>query len=264
MAENGKKTVEVSEDGRGPTLAIFDEDFGPRIRAVRVLMPKEVNALDAIKQVRERLETIDALDQDMKAKLEAALDKPSELEELTGKYLDKEARMRLGVWGEGDPYRSLEEAELILDFLIGEYRPDLRPFKIAVVAMQKVTPVNRRGRLGTAFKMPGKMQFLAGYDAIVTIGFEDWRHLSDRDRQRLVHHEIEHLESGTDDAGNRRLLMRTHDFEEFVSIAVEYGLRSETGRFNTDGEVADALFEVAGQLELLAPTLPSPKLSAAD
>jgi Putative phage metallopeptidase len=261
MAENGKKTVEVSEDGRGPRLAIFDEDFGPRIKAARVLMPKEVNALDAIKQVRARLETIDALDQDMKAKLEAALDKPSELEELTGKYLDEDARMRLGVWGEGDASRRLEEAELILDYLIGEYRPELRPFQIAVVAMEKVTPVNRRGRLGTAFKMPGKMKFLAGVDGIVTIGFQDWRFLSDRDRQRLVHHEIEHFEVDTD-GGTRRLLLKTHDFEEFISIAVEYGLRSESGRFNTDGEVADALAEVAGQLELLAPTLPNPKLSA--
>lgn len=253
------KTVEVSSEGRGPRLAIRDEEFGPKIRSVRVLMPKEVRALDVVKKIQRGLEEIDAYDDEMKSRLEAALDSPEDLRALTGKYLDEAARMRLGVWGEeGADYRELEEADLILAFLIREYRPDLKGFRIATVFTESIAPVNRRGRLGTAFRMPGKMKHLSGVDAVVTLGFDHWRFLSDRDRQRLIHHEIEHFD--TDDG---KVVLVGHDFEEFVSIAVEYGLRSESGRFNTDGETADALFEVAGQLELLNPTLPDPSIGPA-
>lgn len=89
------------------------------------------------------------------------------------------------------------------------------------------------------------MKFLSGVDAVTTIGFHDWAGLTDRDRQRLIHHELDHLEVGD----HNQLLMRTHDFEDFNDTLRGYGLASETGRFSSDS--LQELFGDSSQFDML-------------
>lgn len=227
-------------------LAIKDPKYGLRIRQSRILRPDERKVLEVVQQVRKELMSIGQLDSEMNARLEAALDDPIELGTLTSTYLDEESRLRLGYWPSEEPYRVLDEGTAIKEFIVKRYREDLRPFGIVVVFQEEVPPVNRRGRLGTMTKLPGKMKFLTQYDAVVSLGFREWTRLTDADRQRLVHHELEHLEVIEGKVG-----LRGHDFEDFASIVGLYGLRSESERFSTDGEVADVLEQTGSQYELM-------------
>lgn len=234
-------------------LAINDPEFGPQLSAVRVLTPAERDAERRMKEIRKHVDQArllasgDEKAANLRARLEAAMDDIGELHKLEEMFVPKEDRIRMGTWvhGEGE-FATHEEADIILRFLTRHYRTDLRGNSIVVVFQEKIPPVNRKDRMGTAAKLPGKMRFLSNYDAVITLGWEQWIELSDADRQRLVHHEIEHLEH--DDG----LKLRGHDFEDFASIIELYGLRSESGRFATDGRNAEILMSGGGsQLELI-------------
>lgn len=234
----------------GPELAIQDPEVGEKLRAVRILRPDEVRTAMVIEKVKKELMAVGAYDPEMRAKLESAMDDPSLLTELATRHLSEEERLRWGMWDEDDPkYRRLEEADLLVKFVVDTYKDELQGFKIASVFQERIPPAQRKERLGTAMKLPGKMAFLTEVDALLTLAYDHWRVLSDRDRQRLVHHELEHLVviDGT-------LALRGHDFEDFIPIVKVYGLHSEAGIFSTDGHVA-AMLASAGQLDLLNPTM---------
>jgi hypothetical protein len=230
-------------------LAIDDLEYGPRIRESRILRPDEVQKVAVLKKVRELVEKANRLDKELAARLEAAMDAPSEFEKLAKNWLGEEEYLRMGYWPEEESFRQLDEAAALIEFVIATYRPELRPFRIEHLFQERVPPANRRIRLGTAMKLPGKMAHLSQIHAVITLAFGEWRFLTDRDRQRLVHHELSHLV--VIDGG---LAVQGHDFEDFGSIVALYGLRSESGRMNMDGRVAEALKKAVGsQLELAAP-----------
>lgn len=232
-------------------LAIDDPELGPRIRASRILTPQERSEKQRIERLRQKINEAKAIAGDgekakeLRARLESAMDDFSELRKLEENWLDQEERIKNGEWPEGEAYVTRDEADAIQAFVIREYRPELRRFKVATVFQEKVPPVNRRDRLGTAMKLPGKMVYLSEFHAVITLGFDMWPWLSDQDRQRLIHHELEHLE-----IEDGALRARTHDFEDFVSIVDLYGLRSQSQRFSTDGQVADRLERFGSQLRL--------------
>lgn len=237
-------------------LAIDDSEFGPKIRETRITVPDERTIAMRITRVRERMEARGEYDEFSKkgkknrAKLELIPERPAELLDLEQEYLSREERERDGLWPASAPsgFLVLDEAVHIASFVINTYRTDLRRFKIAIVMAEKIPPTDRRGRLGTASKLPGKMKYLTTYDGLITLDYGIWSMLTDRDRQRLIHHELEHLEVGEEN----QLLKRPHDFEEFVSVVDIYGLQSQSERFSTDGHVARALARGAAQLELLS------------
>ncbi len=221
-------------------LSIDDAEIGPRLREVRILTPPEREALQVIEEIKRKVTQLGRLDPQMAAQLEEALDDGEKLDGLARTWFSEEERLRLGYWdADGDEYRTIEEATLLCGFVIREYRPELRPFRIEVLFQLKVPPANRRERLGTAMKLPGKMAHLAEINAVITLGFQSWTWLADADRQRLVHHELEHLIS---DEG---LKSRGHDFEDFASIIDLYGIRSVSERMNMDGHVGDAIERAA-------------------
>lgn len=163
-----------------------------------------------------------------------------------------------GILAGGTAYRVLEEAELITGFVRERYRDDLQGFNIAVIFEEKLSPVLRRGRLGTAAKLPGKQRYLtalaaakegAPIDAVITLGFLDWTGLTDQDRQRLIHHELEHLVPN----GEGGIMLQPHDFEDFTSIWTLYGPASESGRFSSDS-IAGGIELVGSQLDLMEAT----------
>jgi hypothetical protein len=233
------------------TLASQDEDLGPRIRECRIFTPEEVSQQERLKRVKEKVRELRGLLQgdddeakELRARLEAAMDDISELHKLEEKFISQAERLRLGTWPEGEDFLEIEEAALITDYVTRHFRPELRGYEIRVVFQERVPPVNRRGRLGTMTRLPGKMKFVSEIDAVITLGFDDWRWLSDRDRQRLVHHELEHL------VVDEGLKLIGHDFEEFKSIVELYGLESESKRFSLDG-AAGVLVKAGSQLDLL-------------
>lgn len=228
--------------------AIQHPDYGPRIRASRILPPPEREAATIVQRIRKNLMARGLMNDSMTARLEAALDDAGLLEELAVEWMEEEEHLRMGIWpDDGHDFRRIDEADALIAFVTNTYRMDLRDRRIVTVFQQRIPPVHRRGRLGTAAKLPGKMQFLTEYDAVVTLGFLDWSLLTDRDRQRLIHHELEHLE--VSDEG--RLVLRGHDFEDFARVIELYGLRSEAERMSTDGRSAAALERAGSQLSLL-------------
>lgn len=236
-------------------LAIDDQEYGPKIRQTRITVPDERTVAMRITRVRERMEARGEYDEFSKkgkknrAKLELIPERPGELIALEQEYLNNSERERDGLWPfeVQDDFMIHDEAVQITEFVVNTYRRDLRNYKIAVVMAKKIPPTLRRARLGTSAKLPGKMRFLTERAALLTLDFEQWSMLTDRDRQRLIHHELEHLE-----IGDEGLQLRAHDFEEFVSIVDIYGLQSDSERFSTDGHVAQALARGAAQLELLS------------
>ncbi len=232
-----------------PHLAIEDEELGPRLREVRILTPDEAQRLKVVEELRRKVQgELGRLDPQMAARLEEALDDGEKLESLTNQWFNEGERLRLGYWPEyGPEFREIEEGTLLKEFVVATYRQDLQGFDVTVLFQEKIPPANRRSRLGTALKLPGKMRHLSGVQAVITLGYHDWRGLTDADRQRLMHHELEHLE-----VVDGALAARGHDFEDFASIVRIYGIRSESERMNMDGKVADAIeAAVAGQFELL-------------
>lgn len=232
-------------------LAIDDPTYGPRVRKTRVLEPEERSQERRMRQLKTKLQEARALvgeeeaTRELRARLEAAMDDASELRKLEEQWVSKEEGTRFGEWVHGDgAYARHDEADAILEFVVETYRPELKFYRIAVVFQEKVPPSQRRERMGTTMKLPGKMAYLSECHGVITLGWEHWIMLTDQDRQRLVHHELEHLEV---DEG---LKLRGHDFEDFASIVELYGLRSESERFSTDGRVADVLAG-GSQLELL-------------
>ncbi len=230
-------------------LAIDDEDVGPRLREVRILTGPEREALQVVEEVRRAVTKLGRaqIEPELTAQLEEALDDAEKLEGLARTWLSEQERLRLGYWDEeGDEFRSLEEALILRDFVVQHYRRELKVYRIPVIFQLKVPPANRRSRLGTAMKLPGKMHHLSQVHAVITLGFDSWIHLADADRQRLVHHELEHLVS---DEGLKAV---GHDFEDFARIVELYGVRSVSERMAMDGAVAEAIERaVSSQFELL-------------
>lgn len=234
-------------------LAIEDTEFAERIRETRVYPPAECGNEQRISRLRAKMLEMGVLDETNEAgrrnlaRLRALVDEPGNLYDLEEEFLEEIERVKHGNWISRDDYIIHNEAVEISTFVIKTYRRDLIGFRIAVVMAKEIPAVNRRSRLGTAARLPGKMRFLSEWDALVTLDWGRWSHLSDKDRQRLIHHELLHLERG--DKG--QLQIRTHDFEEFIEVVDIYGLKSESGVFPTDGHVADGLRNASAQLELL-------------
>jgi hypothetical protein len=235
-------------------LAIDHEEIGPQIRECRIFTPAERDYPSRIARLKEKMEAAKALDVSEKkgllnrAKLEEAIEDAEKLNALEMEWLSEAEQFRMGYWMDDAEFTQHPEAELILQHVVRTYRKELAGFRIGVVLQEKIPPTMGRGRLGTATKLPGKMAYLSDWDAIVTLDFKHWRNLTDRDRQRLIHHELEHLTLSDDGS---KLRLRTHDFEDFASIVERYGLRSESKAFSTDGKAADVLEAWGAQLELV-------------
>jgi hypothetical protein len=228
-------------------LAIHHPEYGPQIRETRILRPDEVQKVEVLKRVRKLVMQAERLDKELAARLEAAIDQPSEFEKLAKDWIGQDEYIRMGYWPEEESFFEIAEAELLIGFVIETFRPELKGYTIRHLFQEKVPPANRRVRLGTATKLPGKMQHLSQIHAVITLSFSEWRMLTDRDRQRLVHHELRHLVEN-----DGALALVGHDFEDFADIVALYGLRSESGRMNIDGKVAEAIEAAAGsQLDLM-------------
>lgn len=233
----------LAKDDRG--------ECGERIAKARIWPVADRTREKKLDLVRAKMEAVFALDPQTdkgrknRAKLELAMDDFDVMANLLVEWISDEERLQLGEWMAEEDYMIHDESCAIADFVKATYRRDLLRHNIAIVVGKKIPPYLRRVRLGTAMKVSGKLSFLSEIEAIVTVDFNEWCSLTDADRQRLIHHELEHLT-----IGENGLQLRAHDFEEFVSVVEIYGLRSQSGRFSTDGPVADRLEICSSQLRL--------------
>lgn len=244
--------IQRAHDSTGtplPLLAIRDPEVGPRLREIRIFTPRECARLKVVEELKKKIGgELGRLDPAMAARLEKAMDDGDALDELTKQWLSEEERLQRGYWPGYDPsYLEIEEGTTLARWVIQNFRSDLRGFVIRVLFQKELPPANRRARIGTAMKLPGKMHHLSGIHAVITLGYQAWRELSNADRQRLVHHELEHLVVTDNGLG-----ARGHDFEDFATIVEMYGIRSESERMNMDGSVGDAIERAAaGQFDLI-------------
>ncbi len=120
----------------------------------------------------------------------------------------------------------------ILDRLVAECRPDLVQVKISL-CWKAGWKIDRDGHLkaGKACKPNEVSRALMEFDAVILLNEELWPHLTPRQKEELVFHEMEHLvvemdehgEEKRDEKGRICVRCRHHDIEEFHSVRERYG-----------------------------------------
>lgn len=133
-------------------------------------------------------------------------------------------------------YRPAPAVEHIAGTLIPTHHPDLDGVRIQYVFRSKASKKNDKIVLGKARKVSGLNAYLAtpadevGFDDeaveffVIEIAEDCWRDLNHEQRIALVDHELCHLAIEFDDDEQVKLVMRSHDLEEFREIVERHGL----------------------------------------
>lgn len=119
------------------------------------------------------------------------------------------------------PGESLHQAlqpEAIGNALVAAVHPDLKAASIAYLFKETMKRRDRLG-LGKASKAAGALQFLTGFDFVLTFNWTAWKQLTAPQRIALVDHELCHCMRG-----EKGWEMLAHDVEEFRIIVQRWGL----------------------------------------
>lgn len=137
-----------------------------------------------------------------------------------------------------EPYQIMEER-------ISSHRKDLEGVKIGIAWHEGWRPdADGMQTHGKAIKRTDLDRSLDGYDAIIEINKKSWAAFDDKQKRRLIAHELEHIQiakdrNGTDvydDKDRIVLRMKRHNIADFKSILDEFGTEIEP----TAEEIADA------------------------
>ena len=127
-------------------------------------------------------------------------------------------------------YEASEELETIARKLIQEHHSHLVEARIKYLFRTGNWEVKKRETWGQAKKVGKEVNYLTGYDFIVTIHRDVWEQLDDKEKRALLDHELQHCSAGTDDAGNKVWYIQGHDVEDFYAIIKRHGLWSKSLR----------------------------------
>lgn len=129
----------------------------------------------------------------------------------------------LASWNEDETFHTADQPAAIAAVLIEAVHTDLEAASIAFVYREKM---KTRDRVvwGKASKAGGRLEFFAGYDFVMEINWQQWRHLSDMQKVALVDHELSHFGRDEDSKGERTWVLQSHDIEEFGGIVRRWGL----------------------------------------
>jgi hypothetical protein len=128
-----------------------------------------------------------------------------------------------------DPAGELVE-KIALD-LIRQYHTHLVNAKIAYLYINKDITVRGKKAVATAEKCGPKTKALSGYDFIVTIVYEKWNQLEDKQKYAILDHELCHCwVEDNDQTGETRFRILPHDFEDFGDVLKRHGLYSEPAK----------------------------------
>lgn len=138
-------------------------------------------------------------------------------------------------------YNASSELEDIARGLIEKYHSHLVEAKIKYLLRNGTWNTRKRETWGQAKKVGKEVNFLTGYDFIITVNDEVWGQLNQAEREALLDHELQHCFAGTDDEGNKIWGTMGHDVEDFHAIIRRHGLWSKQLK---------KLEETLGQIEL--------------
>lgn len=110
--------------------------------------------------------------------------------------------------------------------LIEKYHGHLIEARIKYLMRDGTWNTQKRETWGQAKKVGKEVNFLTGYDFIITIHNEVWGQLNQAEREALLDHELQHCFAGTDDAGNKIWGTQGHDVEDFHAVIRRHGLWS--------------------------------------
>lgn len=103
--------------------------------------------------------------------------------------------------------------------LIRQYHPDLEEAQIAFVMRSEPQKRGPRYILGSACKVPQKMQPYLEYDFLIWLSESDYTNMSDAEREALIDHELCHCSQNGDG-----WTLLDHDIQEFAAIIARHGL----------------------------------------
>ena len=127
------------------------------------------------------------------------------------------------------------EVERIAKPIIAQYHPQLHGINIRFVFRETARKSGGKEILGTASKVSGRNAFFASPGALSSVGKEffvieiaedKWATLTDDEKKALVDHELCHCGTEDDPQGGLKLVLRSHDVEEFDAIIRRHGLWS--------------------------------------
>ena len=127
-------------------------------------------------------------------------------------------------------YEVSEELETIARELIQDHHSHLVEARIKYLFRTGNWEVKKRETWGQAKKVGKEVNYLTGYDFIVTIHRDVWDQLEGKEKRALLDHELQHCSAGSDDAGNKIWYIQGHDVEDFYAIIKRHGLWSKSLR----------------------------------
>ena len=127
-------------------------------------------------------------------------------------------------------YEVSEELETIARELIQDHHSHLVEARIKYLFRTGNWEVKKRETWGQAKKVGKEVNYLTGYDFIITIHRDVWDQLEGKEKRALLDHELQHCSAGSDDAGNKIWYIQGHDVEDFYAIIKRHGLWSKSLR----------------------------------
>lgn len=124
-------------------------------------------------------------------------------------------------------YNASEELIDIANDLIENYHGHLIEAKIKYLFRTGNWETKKRETWGQAKKIGKEVNFLTGYDFLITIHKDVWEQLNKSEREALLDHELQHCFAGTDKAGNKIWGVEGHDVEDFYAVIRRHGLWSK-------------------------------------
>jgi hypothetical protein len=133
--------------------------------------------------------------------------------------------LKIGVpltWPKDDPrFCEGKQVEAIGKILVKAAHKHLEDRSIAYVYRESMES-HDRVELGKASKADPKLQFFTGHEFVMEINWNWWKQASPEARVALVWHELRHFGVEDTDQGER-LIIRSHDIEEFRDVVVNFG-----------------------------------------
>lgn len=153
-------------------------------------------------------------------------------------------------------YDASDDVVALARDIIQEYHSHLVEAKIKYLFRTGNWEVKKRETWGQAKKVGKEVNFLTGYDFIVTVHRDVWEQLNEEEKRALLDHELQHCSAGTDDAGNKIWYIQGHDVEDFYAIIRRHGLWSKALR-KMEGLLNQTELDLEPQPEESLPELPA-------
>jgi predicted metallopeptidase len=119
-------------------------------------------------------------------------------------------------------YEDAPEVAEVVERVNKLYGLQLDPFNIKCVFRDQF--ITGKAFWAKVSKVSPLFKFLTGIDLILVVVRAFWDHLSEKQREALVFHELLHCKVKFNSEGKKVISLRNHDLEEFSQVVELYGL----------------------------------------